>query len=83
LRLVARLLGRNMLVDNLKQMQTQSIDVGTDVAIEATDIVLMRAGPLDVPVALRTGKGTLGNMRQNLGWAIGYNVTPLPIAAKE
>ncbi|MHB1171792.1 MAG: ATPase P, partial [Lacisediminihabitans sp.] len=36
---------------------------------------------LDVPVALRIGKGTRRKMRQNLGWAIGYNVVALPIAA--
>ena len=44
-------------------------------------MVLMRSDPLDVPVALRVGKGTLHKMRQNLGWAIGYNAIALPIAA--
>ena len=58
-----------------------AIGAGTDVAIEAADVVLMRSDPLDVPVALRIGKGTLRKMRQNLGWAIGYNVIALPIAA--
>jgi Cu2+-exporting ATPase len=43
--------------------------------------VLMRSDPLDVPVALRIGKGTVRKMRQNLGWAVGYNVVALPIAA--
>jgi P-type Cu2+ transporter len=51
------------------------------VAIEAADLVLMRSDPLGVPVALRIGKGTLRKMRQNLGWAIGYNAVALPIAA--
>ena len=41
----------------------------------------MRSDPLDVPTALRIGKGTLRKMRQNLGWAIGYNAVALPIAA--
>jgi len=41
----------------------------------------MRSDPLDVPTALRIGKGTLRKMRQNLGWAIGYNAIALPIAA--
>jgi Cu2+-exporting ATPase len=41
----------------------------------------MRSDPLDVPAALRIGKGTLRKMRQNLGWAIGYNTIALPIAA--
>ncbi|WP_263730524.1 heavy metal translocating P-type ATPase [Cellulomonas sp. SG140] len=58
-----------------------AIGAGTDVAIETADIVLMRSDPLDVPVALRVGRGTLRKMRQNLGWAIGYNTIALPIAA--
>jgi P-type Cu2+ transporter len=41
----------------------------------------VRSDPLDVPVALRIGRGTLRKMRQNLGWAIGYNAIALPIAA--
>jgi P-type Cu2+ transporter len=44
-------------------------------------VVLMRSDPLDVPTALAIGKGTLRKMRQNLGWAIGYNSIALPIAA--
>jgi hypothetical protein len=43
--------------------------------------VLMRSDPLDVPTALTIGRGTLRKMRQNLGWAIGYNAIALPIAA--
>ena len=58
-----------------------AIGAGTDVAIETADVVLMRSDPLDVPVALRVGRGTLRKMRQNLGWAVGYNVIALPIAA--
>ena len=58
-----------------------AIGAGTDVAIETADIVLMRSDPLDVPVALRIGRGTLRKMRQNLRWAIGYNAIALPIAA--
>jgi len=58
-----------------------AIGAGTDVAIETADVVLMRSDPLDVPVTLRIGKGTLRKMRQNLGWAIGYNAIALPIAA--
>lgn len=58
-----------------------AIGAGTDVAIETADVVLMRSDPLDVPTALRIGKGTLTKMRQNLGWAIGYNTIALPIAA--
>ncbi len=58
-----------------------AIGAGTDVAIETADVVLMRSDPLDVPVAMAIGRGTLRKMRQNLGWAIGYNALALPIAA--
>ncbi len=58
-----------------------AIGAGTDVAIETADVVLMRSDPLDVALAVRLGRGTLRKMRQNLGWAIGYNAIALPIAA--
>jgi Cu2+-exporting ATPase len=58
-----------------------AIGAGTDVAIETADVVLMRSDPLDVAVAISIGRGTLRKMRQNLGWAIGYNSLALPIAA--
>jgi len=58
-----------------------AIGAGTDVAIETADVVLMRSDPLDVPIALTIGRGTLRKMQQNLGWAIGYNAIALPIAA--
>jgi len=58
-----------------------AIGAGTDVAIETADVVLMRSDPLDVATALRVGRGTLAKMRQNLGWAVGYNAIALPIAA--
>lgn len=58
-----------------------AIGAGTDVAIETADVVLMRSDPLDVATALQIGRGTLRKMRQNLGWAVGYNAIALPIAA--
>jgi Cu2+-exporting ATPase len=58
-----------------------AIGAGTDVAIETAGVVLMRSDPLDVPTALGIGRGTLRKMRQNLGWAVGYNAIALPIAA--
>jgi Cu2+-exporting ATPase len=58
-----------------------AIGAGTDVAIETADVVLMRSDPLDVATAVRIGRGTVRKMRQNLGWAIGYNSLALPIAA--
>jgi P-type Cu2+ transporter len=58
-----------------------AIGAGTDVAIETADIVLMRSDPLDVATAIAIGRGTRRKMRQNLAWAVGYNVIALPIAA--
>ena len=56
-----------------------AIGTGTDVAVEAADIVLMRSDPFDVATAI--SRGTVRKMPQNLGWAIGYNSLALPIAA--
>src|SRR5215831_1439196 len=58
-----------------------AIGAGTDVAIDTADVVLMRSDPLDVATAVTIGRGTLRKMRQNLGWAVGYNAVALPIAA--
>jgi Cu2+-exporting ATPase len=58
-----------------------AIGAGTDVAVETADVVLMRSDPLDVATAVSIGRGTVRKMRQNLGWAIGYNSHALPIAA--
>ena len=58
-----------------------AIGAGTDVAIETADVVLMRSDPLDIVTALTVGRATVRKMRQNLGWAVGYNTVALPIAA--
>jgi Cu2+-exporting ATPase len=58
-----------------------AIGAGTDVAIETADVVLMRSDPLDVATAITIGRATLRKMRQNLGWAVGYNAIAIPIAA--
>jgi Cu2+-exporting ATPase len=58
-----------------------AIGAGTDVAIETADVVLMRSDPLDVATAMTIGRATLRKMRQNLGWAVGYNAVAIPIAA--
>ena len=58
-----------------------AIGAGTDVAIEAAGVVLMRSDVLDVPTALTIGRGTLRKMRQNLAWAVGYNGIALPLAS--
>jgi Cu+-exporting ATPase len=54
---------------------------GTDVAMEAGDITLMRGDPLDVPRAIRLARRTMRVIRQNLFWAFVYNVIGIPIAA--
>jgi Cu+-exporting ATPase len=58
-----------------------AIGAGTDVAIEAGDVTLMRSDPLDIVKALRISEGTLAKIKQNLGWALGYNVAMVPLAS--
>jgi Cu+-exporting ATPase len=54
---------------------------GADLAQEAGDVLLLRAQPSAIPDALRLARATLRIMRQNLGWAAGYNVLGIPLAA--
>ena len=54
---------------------------GTDVAIEAADVTLMRDDPLDVLKAIRVSEGTLSKIKQNLFWALGYNTAMIPLAS--
>ena len=54
---------------------------GTDVAIEAGDVVLMAADPMGVARALELSRATMRNIRQNLIWAFGYNAALIPVAA--
>lgn len=58
-----------------------AIGTGTDVAIETADVVLMSGDPKGVLTALEVSRATLRNIRQNLGWAFGYNVLLIPVAA--
>lgn len=58
-----------------------AIGAGTDVAVEAADIVLVRNDPRDVVAVLRLAKATYRKMRENLLWATGYNAIALPLAA--
>ena len=57
-----------------------SIASGTDIAIEAADIVLMKNDLRDIATALRISKATIRNIKQNLFWAFAYNVICIPVA---
>ena len=58
-----------------------AIGSGTDVAIEAADVTLMRDDPRDVLKALRVSEATIAKVRQNLFWALAYNATLVPLAS--
>ena len=58
-----------------------AIGAGTDVAVEAGDVVLIRSDPRDIPRIVSLSKATYRKMLQNLWWAAGYNVFALPLAA--
>ena len=58
-----------------------AIGAGTDVAIDAADVVIMKSRLTDVAAAIRLGRATIGNIHENLFWAFFYNVICIPLAA--
>ena len=58
-----------------------AIGAGTDIAIDAADVVLMKSRLSDVPAAIRLSRATLKNIHENLFWAFFYNVIGIPLAA--
>jgi P-type Cu2+ transporter len=58
-----------------------AIGAGTDVAVEAGDVVLVRSDPRDVPRIVRLSRASYRKMVQNLWWAAGYNILAIPLAA--
>jgi Cu+-exporting ATPase len=58
-----------------------AIGTGTDVAMEAADVTLMRGDLRSVPQAIKLSKATMRNIKENLGWAFGYNMILIPVAA--
>ena len=58
-----------------------AIGAGTDVAVEAGDVVLVRSDPRDVPAIVELSRATYKKMIQNLWWAAGYNIVAIPLAA--
>ena len=58
-----------------------AVGTGTDIAIEAADVVLMSGNLMGVPTAIALSRATIGNIRQNLFWAFAYNAALIPVAA--
>jgi Cu2+-exporting ATPase len=58
-----------------------AIGAGTDVAVEAGDVVLVRSDPRGVPAVIELSKAAYRKMVQNLWWAAGYNILAIPLAA--
>lgn len=58
-----------------------AVGAGTDVAIDAADVVLMKSDPMDIPKAVNLSRKVLRNIKENLFWAFIYNIIGIPVAA--
>jgi len=58
-----------------------AVGTGTDIAVEASDVTLMRGDPRSIAAAIALSRRTMRTMRQNLFWALVYNVIGIPVAA--
>ncbi len=58
-----------------------AVGAGTDVAIESAEIILVKSNPLDIIKLIKLSQKTMIKMKQNLGWATGYNLIAIPLAA--
>ena len=58
-----------------------AVGSGTDIAIDSADVVIMKSSLMDVVAAIKLSRGVMKNIHQNLGWAFGYNVIGIPLAA--
>ena len=74
-------LGKKPIILNMIFYIGIAIGAGTDVAIEAAKIVLMKSDPLDIVNAILLSKATVRKMKQNLVWASVYNLLAIPVAA--
>ena len=73
--------GKESVIRALKEQGKIAIGAGTDIAIDAADIVLMKSQLSDVPAAVRLSRATLRNIHENLFWAFFYNIIGIPLAA--
>lgn len=75
------LVGSAALLKGAGLAMEEPLRAGTDVAIQAAQVVLMNSDPADIASAVRLSKATVRKMKQNLAWASIYNLLAIPVAA--